>query len=82
MAYTRGLDRYQKEFVLGRRTKGAYLITDEVLQHVQDGIAETKIGILHLFMKHTSAALSLNENVSALAASCPSLRREAIGAES
>ncbi|KAL8276928.1 hypothetical protein RQP46_010656 [Phenoliferia psychrophenolica] len=39
-----------------------YLVTDEILKHIEAGLKETQIGMLHLFMQHTSAALSINEN--------------------
>ncbi|KAK9235439.1 hypothetical protein V1525DRAFT_410031 [Lipomyces kononenkoae] len=51
----------QKTFTLQSRSRGCYLITDEVVQSVPE-IKEFKIGLLHLFMQHTSAALTLNEN--------------------
>ncbi|MFB6343262.1 secondary thiamine-phosphate synthase enzyme YjbQ [Saccharicrinis sp. FJH62] len=49
----------QKEFTLGNKSRGFHLVTTEVLRHL-DTLPET--GLLHLFIKHTSAALSLNEN--------------------
>ncbi|MHB9141184.1 MAG: YjbQ family protein, partial [Paludibacter sp.] len=51
---------FQTEFSLRQRNRGFHLITDEIVAHL------TKlpdIGILHLFLKHTSAALTINENV-------------------
>ena len=47
---------------LSRRSKGCHLITEEVTSSIKQGLQGTKIGILHLFIKHTSAALSINEN--------------------
>ncbi len=49
----------QTEFILKARRKGFHLITSEVISHLPD-LPET--GLLHLFIKHTSAALTLNEN--------------------
>ncbi|CAN8097443.1 unnamed protein product [Discula destructiva] len=52
---------FQKQFTLPSRSKGSYLITE----HVVDALPELKdysVGILHLFVQHTSCALSLNEN--------------------
>ena len=49
----------QKEFTLGNKSRGFHLVTSEVLRQL-DELPET--GLLHLFIKHTSAALSLNEN--------------------
>jgi secondary thiamine-phosphate synthase enzyme len=37
------------------------LVTDEVVSNLPI-IKEVQIGLLHLFLKHTSAGLSLNEN--------------------
>lgn len=51
----------QKEFTMDARSRGSYLITDEVLKSVPE-IKKYKCGLLHLFIKHTSCALSLNEN--------------------
>ncbi|KAK7465647.1 hypothetical protein VKT23_005619 [Stygiomarasmius scandens] len=53
---------WQKTFTLSRRSKGCYLITDEVLSHIEPGIRDVEIGMLFLFIKHTSCALTINEN--------------------
>jgi secondary thiamine-phosphate synthase enzyme len=53
---------WQKTFSLPRRSKGCHLVTDEVLAQISDGIKDVKIGMLFLFIQHTSAALSINEN--------------------
>lgn len=50
----------QKEFTLDAKSRGCYLITDQVIANLP--IADYKIGMLNLFIKHTSAAISLNEN--------------------
>lgn len=51
----------QKEITLKSRSKGFYLITDEILKSIPE-IKNIKIGLLNLLLKHTSASLSLNEN--------------------
>ncbi|KAK6463168.1 hypothetical protein DFJ63DRAFT_286742 [Scheffersomyces coipomensis] len=51
----------QVKFALTPRNKGSYLITDEILSKIPQ-IKNYEIGVLHLFLQHTSAALSLNEN--------------------
>ncbi|ABN67469.1 conserved hypothetical protein [Scheffersomyces stipitis CBS 6054] len=51
----------QVRFTLTPRSKGTYLITDEVLGKLPQ-IKSYEVGILHLFLQHTSAAISLNEN--------------------
>lgn len=49
----------QKSFVLSSFPRGYHLITREVLAQLPD-LPDN--GILHLFIKHTSAALCVNEN--------------------
>jgi len=49
----------QKEIVLPSFSKGFHLIDDLVLDAAGP---LPKTGLLHLFLKHTSAALMLNEN--------------------
>ena len=49
----------QQEFELTPRRKGFHLVTNEVLKNLP---SLPDAGILHLFIKHTSAALSINEN--------------------
>lgn len=49
----------QTEFSLAPRKRGFHLITDEVIKKLPDLPIS---GLLNLFLKHTSAALSLNEN--------------------
>lgn len=51
----------QKTFRLAPKSRGFHLITGEVLQQLPE-IRQLDIGLLHLFIKHTSASLSLNEN--------------------
>lgn len=54
----------QKEITLKSRSKGIYLITSEILSEIPE-IKSIRIGIANIFLKHTSASLSINENVSA-----------------
>jgi secondary thiamine-phosphate synthase enzyme len=49
----------QTEFSLRARSRGFHLITDEIEQNLPD---LPEAGLLHLFLKHTSAALTINEN--------------------
>ncbi|KAF8642319.1 hypothetical protein AX16_009589 [Volvariella volvacea WC 439] len=53
---------WQKTFTLSKRSKGCHLVTDEVLTHIQPGLNDVQIGVLFLFIQHTSAALTVNEN--------------------
>ncbi|KXT09717.1 hypothetical protein AC579_1689 [Pseudocercospora musae] len=52
---------FQKPFTLPSRSRGSYLITDTVLSELPE-LKSYKLGILHLFLQHTSCGLSLNEN--------------------
>jgi secondary thiamine-phosphate synthase enzyme len=51
----------QKEFSLSPRARGFHLITEEVRAKLPE-IASIRHGLFHLFIKHTSASLTLNEN--------------------
>ncbi|MCA0153257.1 secondary thiamine-phosphate synthase enzyme YjbQ [Winogradskyella vincentii] len=55
------MQTFQKEIQLSPKPRGFHLITNEVLAHLEE-IQQIKIGILHLFIKHTSASLTINEN--------------------
>ena len=50
----------QIEFSLAAKHRGCHLITREVLEHLPQPLP--KAGLLNLFVKHTSCALSINEN--------------------
>ncbi|MGR5559694.1 secondary thiamine-phosphate synthase enzyme YjbQ [Vibrio fortis] len=52
---------FQKTIHLNARKRGFHLITDEIEQHIND-INCPSVGLLHLFIQHTSASLTLNEN--------------------
>lgn len=49
----------QKEMLLPAFSRGFHIITGLVLQHMPD-LPET--GLMHIFIRHTSAALAINEN--------------------
>jgi secondary thiamine-phosphate synthase enzyme len=51
----------QKEIKLKQRARGFYLITEEVLSLLPE-LQAIKIGMMNVFIKHTSASLTLNEN--------------------
>jgi len=52
---------FQKEIKLRPQSRGFHLITNEVLSQLPE-MANIKIGLAHLLLKHTSASLTLNEN--------------------
>jgi secondary thiamine-phosphate synthase enzyme len=54
----------QRQISLAPRRRGFHLVTDEILRQVPD-VREFGAGFLHLFIQHTSASLTLNENASA-----------------
>ena len=49
----------QVQFDLQSRRRGFHLITGEILRNLPP---LPEVGLLHLFIKHTSAGLSINEN--------------------
>ena len=51
----------QKEIVIPSNGRGFHLITNVVVNQMPI-ISEYKIGLLHLFLMHTSASLTINEN--------------------
>ena len=51
----------QKEFRLKPYPRGFHLITKDVVVELPE-LKTVSIGLLHLFIKHTSASLTLNEN--------------------
>ncbi|MGE5351767.1 MAG: secondary thiamine-phosphate synthase enzyme YjbQ [Acidobacteriota bacterium] len=60
---------FQKEIVLSSKPRGFSLVTDEVLVQIPE-LKDFSAGILHLFIQHTSASLSVNENAD------PDVRRD------
>ena len=51
----------QRSLTLAPRERGFHLITGEVVGVVPE-IDRMRVGILHVFIRHTSASLSVNEN--------------------
>ncbi len=52
---------FQKEIQLNARRRGFHLITSEITRELNE-LGEIKIGQLQVFIKHTSASLTINEN--------------------
>ncbi|WP_142783186.1 secondary thiamine-phosphate synthase enzyme YjbQ [Changchengzhania lutea] len=52
---------YQKELKLRPYKRGFHLITNDILKLVPE-IKEIHVGQLQVFIKHTSASLTINEN--------------------
>jgi secondary thiamine-phosphate synthase enzyme len=53
----------QRDLTLRRRPRGFHLVTAEVVQQLPE-LRELRAGLCHLFIRHTSASLTLNENAS------------------
>ena len=60
---------HQREVRLRPRPRGFHLVTEEVVGAVPE-LRELRVGLAHLFLRHTSASLTLNENAS------PDVRRD------
>jgi secondary thiamine-phosphate synthase enzyme len=60
---------YQQTIQLRERKRGFHLITTEVVNALPQ-ISELKTGILQVFIQHTSASLTINENAD------PTVRRD------
>ena len=51
----------QKQITLASRPRGYHLVTDEITDQVPE-LADIDVGIAHVFICHTSASLTINEN--------------------
>ena len=63
------MDVIQKSVTLSPKSRGFHLITDEVLEKIPE-LKNIKAGVAHIFIQHTSAGLTINENAD------PSVRRD------
>ena len=52
---------HQAELRLKPRPRGIHLVTDEIVAALPQ-VRELRVGLLTLFIQHTSASLSINEN--------------------
>jgi secondary thiamine-phosphate synthase enzyme len=52
---------FQKEITLRSRSRGFHLVTEEIISQLSE-LKNIKTGLMHIFIKHTSASLTLNEN--------------------
>jgi len=60
---------HQREVTLRPRPRGVHLVTEEII-HALPELSGLRMGLAHLFIRHTSASLTLNENAS------PDVRRD------
>lgn len=51
----------QKQISLRARSRGFHLVTNEIVQDLPE-LRHVQVGLLHLFILHTSASLTINEN--------------------
>ena len=68
------MDWFQKEVTVKAKERGFFLATDSILSQIPE-IQKYEVGMLHLFIKHTSASLTISEN------SDPTVRRPALNKE-
>ena len=59
----------QKEIVLTPKPRGFHLVTGEIQKQLTE-LDRFEVGLAHIFIKHTSASLAINENAD------PSVRRD------
>ena len=59
----------QKTVSLNAKQRGFHLVTNDILQELPE-LGEIRVGLLHLFIQHSSASLCINENAD------PSVRRD------
>ena len=52
---------HQKVLELHSRPRGFHLVTDEILGQLSE-LRQFRVGLAHLFIQHTSASLTINEN--------------------
>ena len=52
---------FQREIKLAARPRGFHLVTEEVLRQIPE-VEKVSVGFLQIFIKHTSAGLTINEN--------------------
>ncbi|MGN6178087.1 MAG: secondary thiamine-phosphate synthase enzyme YjbQ [Mucilaginibacter sp.] len=60
---------FQQGITLNARRRGFHLVTSEI-ENALPQISELKTGIMHVFIQHTSASLTINENAD------PTVRRD------
>ena len=52
----------QRVITLQAPKRGCHLVTETVEKQIHSDLTKIKIGLAHLFIQHTSAALTINEN--------------------
>ncbi|KAK4275028.1 hypothetical protein QN277_018171 [Acacia crassicarpa] len=52
----------QKTITLTPHKRGCHLITSKIVKEIEQDLSGFKCGLAHLFLQHTSASLTINEN--------------------
>jgi secondary thiamine-phosphate synthase enzyme len=52
----------QRSITLGAKKRGCHLVHDEIARQVAADLAQFEVGLCHVFLQHTSASLTINEN--------------------
>ncbi|GFR53111.1 hypothetical protein Agub_g15829 [Astrephomene gubernaculifera] len=60
----------QHEIRLPAMKRGCHLITDKILKEIGGSLSGYKVGLANIFIQHTSASLTINENAD------PDVRRD------
>lgn len=52
----------QKTVTIPPQNRGCHLVTSKIVREIEEDLSEFKCGLAHLFLQHTSASLTINEN--------------------
>ncbi|ORZ30119.1 hypothetical protein BCR44DRAFT_46899 [Catenaria anguillulae PL171] len=52
----------QKTISLQPRSRGCHLVTNEIVRAIEADLRKFKVGLANVFLQHTSASLTINEN--------------------
>jgi secondary thiamine-phosphate synthase enzyme len=53
---------FQKTLTLSPKSRGFHLVTDEITDAASSELSRINTGMVHVFIQHTSASLTINEN--------------------
>lgn len=52
----------QFKLTINSQGRGYYLITDQIINVIRPALVDSVCGLLHVFLQHSSASLTINEN--------------------
>ncbi|KAK9815247.1 hypothetical protein WJX72_000592 [[Myrmecia] bisecta] len=52
----------QREVTLPALKRGCHLVTDKIVKQISGDLSGFKVGLCNIFLQHTSASLTINEN--------------------